>query len=95
MQGGSRSGKTYNILIWFVAKLLKEKHKVFTIVRSSLPVMKGSCMRDFFDILTKLSLYKDANHNKTDSSYMLGTNLIEFVSTDQPQKIRGRKRDYV
>jgi phage terminase large subunit len=40
-------------------------------------------------------LYKEANHNKTESSYMLGTNLIEFVSTDQPQKVRGRKRSYL
>jgi phage terminase large subunit len=95
MQGGSRSGKTYNILIWFIAKLLAEKGKVFTIVRASLPSIKGTVMRDFVDIMTKLGLYKEANHNKTDSSYQLGTNLIEFVSIDQPQKIRGRARDYL
>ena len=95
MQGGSRSGKTYNILIWFLAKLLQEKGKVFTIVRASLPSIKGTVMRDFLDIMAKLNLYKDNNHNKTDSSYMLGTNLIEFVSIDQPQKIRGRGRDYL
>ena len=95
MQGGSRSGKTYNILIWFIAKLLSEKSKVFTIVRASLPSIKGSVMRDFIDILTKLGIYKDTNFNKTESSYYIGTNLVEFVSIDQPQKIRGRARDYV
>ena len=33
MQGGSRSGKTYNILIWFIVKLLQENGKTLTIVR--------------------------------------------------------------
>lgn len=93
MQGGSRSGKTYNILIWFIAELLKSRGETLSIVRASLPSIKGSVMRDFVDILTKLNLYKDANFNKTESVYMLpGNNMVEFVSIDQPQKIRGRKR---
>lgn len=96
MQGGSRSGKTYNILIWFIAKLLQEKGKVFTIVRASLPSIKGTVMRDFIDILTKLGLFKEGNFNKTESVYVLpGNNMVEFVSIDQPQKIRGRSRDYL
>ena len=33
MQGGSRSGKTYNILIWFIVKLLQENGKTLTVVR--------------------------------------------------------------
>ena len=27
MQGGTRSGKTYNVLTWFIVKLLQEKGK--------------------------------------------------------------------
>ncbi len=55
MQGGSRSGKTYNILIWFIVKLLQENGKTLTVVRQSLPSIKGSVLRDFVDILTKLN----------------------------------------
>src|SRR6186713_2523588 len=95
MQGGTRSGKTVNILLWFVTKLLKEQGKVFTIVRDSLPSLKGSVLRDFIELLTRLGMYSEGSHNKTENTYMLGTNLVEFVSCDQPHKIRGRKRDYL
>lgn len=95
MQGGSRSGKTYNILIWFIVKLLQEKDKTLTIVRQSLPSIKGTVLRDFIDILTKMNIYSEDNHNKTDQIYSLNGNVIEFVSADQPQKIRGRRRDYL
>jgi phage terminase large subunit len=95
MQGGSRSGKTYNILIWFIVKLLQENGKTLTIVRQSLPSIKGTVLRDFIDILVKLNIYSEANHNKTDQIYSLNGNIIEFVSADQPQKIRGRARNYL
>lgn len=94
-QGGTRSGKTYNIILFFVIKLLKESGKVFTICRASLPSLKGSVMRDFFEILSKMELYEEVHHNKTENTYWLNENLVEFVSVDQPQKIRGRKRDYL
>lgn len=95
MQGGSRSGKTYNILIWFIVKLLQENDKTLTIVRQSLPSIKGTVLRDFIDILSKMGIYSEDNHNKTDQIYTLNGNIIEFVSADQPQKIRGRARDYL
>ena len=95
MQGGSRSGKTYNILIWFIVKLLQENGKTLTIVRQSLPSIKGTVLRDFVDILGRLGIYSEDNHNKTDQIYSLNGNIVEFVSADQPQKIRGRARNYL
>jgi phage terminase large subunit len=50
-------------------------------------------MRDFFEILKKYALYSEDNHSKSANEYILNDNLIEFISLDQPQKIRGRKRD--
>ncbi len=89
------SGKTYNILIWFIVKLLQETGMTLTIVRQSLPSIKGTVLRDFIDILLKLNIYSEDNHNKTDQIYSLNGNIIEFVSADQPQKIRGRARNYL
>ena len=89
------SGKTYNILIWFVIKLLQENGKILTIARQSLPSIKGTVLRDFVDILMRLGIYTENNHNKTDNIYHLNNNVVEFVSADQPQKIRGRRRDYL
>ena len=47
------------------------------------------------NILKELELYNEANHNKSELSYMLNGNLLEFISIDQSQKIRGRKRNYL
>lgn len=49
--------------------------------------------RDFFDILNKLGIYDEKNHNKSDYTYNLNGNLFEFISLDQPQKKRGARRD--
>jgi len=49
-------------------------------------------MRDFFHILTQGGNYYEENHNKSNATYNLFGNLIEFISVDQPSKLRGRKR---
>lgn len=95
MQGGTRSGKTYNIILFFVIRLLQETGKTLTVCRNSLPSLRGSVMRDFFDVLVKMDLYSEDLHNKTESTYLLNGNLVEFVSVDQPQRIRGRRRNYL
>ena len=50
-------------------------------------------MRDFMSILQTYDVYQESNHNKSNSEYHLFGNLVEFISLDMPQKIRGRKRD--
>ena len=93
-QGGTRSGKTYNILLWIIFHYCgKNVGKTITIVRKTFPAVRSSVMRDFLDILKGSDLYREENHNKSNSEYILNGNLVEFISMDQPQKIRGRKRD--
>lgn len=93
-QGGTRSGKTYNILMWLIFGFaLNNKKKVVTICRKTYPALRTSAMRDFIQILQDYELYDERNHNKSSAEYILNGNLIEFISLDQPQKVRGRKRD--
>lgn len=93
-QGGTRSGKTYNILMWIIYDYCtSNKGKTIAIVRKTLPSLKGSAMRDFIEILMNANLYNEAYHNKSDNEYILHGNRVEFISVDQPQKIRGRKRN--
>jgi phage terminase large subunit len=93
-QGGTRSGKTYNILLWIITSFSpNNKGKVVTICRKSFPSLRASVMRDFFEILRGMGMYREDCHNKSSNEYWLNGNLIEFISLDQPQKIRGRKRD--
>lgn len=92
-QGGTRSGKTYNILIWLIVQLYSRKGLVVSIVRKTFPSLRTSVMRDFFQILEDMGLYNVHNHNKTESTYKINGGFIEFISVDTPQKIRGRKRN--
>jgi len=95
LQGGTRSSKTYSLCQLFIIKALQETGKTFTIVRKTLPALKGTAYRDVISILKELDLYLEEYHNKSELSYRLNDNLIEFISVDQPQKIRGRKRNYL
>ena len=95
LQGGTRSSKTYSLCQLFIVKCLEETGKVFTICRKTLPALKATAYRDVLNILKELDLYDEANHNKSELSYKLNGNLLEFISIDQSQKIRGRKRNYL
>lgn len=94
-QGGTRSGKTYSTLQVLCEYCLKNEgaKSVISIVRKTLPALKGSAYRDFLEILDNEGWYSEAYHNKSEMTYVLFGNLIEFISVDQPQKIRGRRRN--
>lgn len=93
-QGGTRSGKTYNILLWIIFSYCQRNEgKIITICRKSFPALRGTVMRDFFTILKDHDIYSEDAHSKTANEYKLNGNTIEFISLDMPQKIRGRKRD--
>lgn len=93
-QGGTRSGKTYNILLFIIFHYCTNNTgKIITICRKTFPSLRATVLRDFLQILNHYQIYRDEFHNKSSSEYHLFGNLIEFTSLDQSQKIRGRKRD--
>jgi len=94
-QGSSRASKTYNILIYWVYRLLQEDNKVLSIVRKTMPALKGSVLRDLKEILINFGVYKPENWHSSDAYYTLGTNTIEWINCDDEYKLRGRRRDYL
>ncbi len=94
-QGSSRASKTYNILIYWIYLLLQEDNKVLSIVRKTLPSLKGSVLRDLKEILIKFGVYDSEKWHSVDGYFELGTNIIEWFSVDDETKLRGRKRDYL
>lgn len=95
MQGGTRSGKTYNIAIWNIINLLNQKDKVLTVARLTMPSLKNTVFRDYKEILSNMGLWNNENFNKTDMVYNLNGNIIEFRNLDDDQKVRGAKRNYL
>lgn len=95
-QGSSRASKTYNILIYWVWKLLQEEDKILSIVRKTGPAMKGSVLRDLKEILEKFNIYKPENWKVVDGMYHLPNgSMIEWFACDDEAKVRGRSRDYL
>ena len=82
-QGGTRSGKTYNILLWIIfGYALKNTKKTISVARKTYPSLRTSAMRDFIEILRSYELYDETLHNKSSAEYRLNGNLIEFISLD-------------
>ena len=92
-QGGTRSGKTYSILTALIEFCHMNQGQVITIARKTYPALRATAMRDFFEILSNENAYNPDNHNKSEGTYRLWGNMVEFISVDNAQKVRGRKRD--
>ena len=93
-QGSSRSSKTYSLCQLIIIYALSEPDKVISIVRKTFPSLRSTVMRDFFEVLKGMDLYDRNSHNKTEHIYQFPNgSIVEFFSTDDEQKIRGRKRD--
>lgn len=92
-QGGTSSSKTYSILQLLILICLKRKNLIISIVAETYPHLKRGAMRDFYQILMSEGLYHPAHHNKTDGSYRIGSNLIEFFSGDKVERMKGARRD--
>ena len=93
-QGGTRSGKTYAIVQYLIYRITTAKEPLtISVVRKTLPALRRSVMRDFINIADKLGIYYLGEHNKSENIFRYNGHTIEFLSTDEPQKIRGAKRD--
>lgn len=94
-QGASRSGKTYNTLLYLITYCLNHPKTKVSVVRASLPALKRSVMEDFRDIMLRLGEWSERNMNKTELRFTFGKNgsVVEFFSADDEQKLRGSKRD--
>lgn len=93
--GGTSASKTISILLYLIAKAQSDKEPTLTsIISESFPHLRRGAMRDFLRILKEHRYYNDRLWNKTDSTYTFETgSTIEFFSADQPQKLRGGRRD--
>ena len=94
-QGGTSASKTVSIVLNLIHLAQSDKKPTLTsIVSESFPHLKRGVMRDFLLIMEAQGYFKDDRWNKTDYTYTLETgSKIEFFSADQPDKVRGPRRD--
>lgn len=65
-----------------------------SIVAESIPHLRRGAIRDFLKIMQMVGMYKDEQWNKSSLTYTFKNgSFIEFFSADQPDKLRGARRD--
>ena len=69
LQGGTRSGKTYAVC-QYIAYLIRTEKKplVISVIRKTLPALKGSVQRDLISILEEMGTYFVGIHNKAENT---------------------------
>ena len=88
--GGTRSGKTYAILQYLIVKAIEGTENI-TIVRKTIPSLKRTVLKDFIDILKGLGIWHEVDFNITDRIWAYNNSTIQFISTDDAEKLRGVK----
>lgn len=96
-QGGTSSGKTYNILKVLLTKCIIEPNIIVTVVGQDIPNLKAGPHRDVKNILYAEKFFKDAvaSINGTDMQVKFHNgSLMEFKSYENGQDAKSGKRDY-
>ena len=94
VQGGTSSSKTYSILPLLIDYAVKNPLAEISIVSESIPHLRRGAMKDFIKIMIETGNYIDAHFNKTNLKYVFHNGAyIEFFSADQPDRLRGARRD--
>jgi phage terminase large subunit len=93
--GGTSASKTISILIWLIGAAQCNKQLRISVVSESFPHLKRGAIRDFLMIMQEQEYYVDSCWNRTDYIYSFPQtgSFIEFFSADQPDKVRGARRD--
>jgi len=90
--GGTRSGKSWAILHFLIVQALKTPLTI-TIVRKTIPSLKRTVIKDFSDILKGLNIWREDDFNITDRIYRINESTIQFINSDDAEKLRGLKSD--
>lgn len=94
VRGGTSASKTFTIIPMLITYAIENPNKEISIVSESIPHLKRGALRDFLKIMQLCNIYKDDSFNKSSLTYKFPNgSFIEFFSADQPDKLRGARRD--
>jgi phage terminase large subunit len=94
VQGGTSSSKTFTILPILIQYAIQTPKSEISIVAESVPHLKRGALRDFIKIMDWTNNYNPNNFNQSSLTYKFTNgSYIEFFSADQPDKLRGARRD--
>lgn len=93
-QGGTSSSKTFTIIPLLIQYAIGNSGKEISIVSESIPHLRRGAIRDFVKIMVWTGNMSEKRWNKSTLTYTFSNgSFIEFFSADQPDKMRGARRD--
>lgn len=94
VQGGTSSSKTFSIIPLLIQYAVQTPKSEISVVSESIPHLKRGAIRDFLKIMDWTYNLNINNWNKSNLTYTFANgSFIEFFSADQPDKLRGARRD--
>jgi phage terminase large subunit len=94
VQGGTSSSKTFTILPLLIQYAIQKPNSEISVVAESIPHLRRGAIKDFLKIMDWTGNYNPNNFNKSNLTYKFSNgSYIEFFSADQPDKLRGARRD--
>ena len=94
VQGGTSSSKTFTILPLLIQYAIQTPKSEISVVAESIPHLKRGALKDFLKIMDWTNNFNPNNFNKSNLTYKFSNgSYIEFFSADQPDKLRGARRD--
>jgi phage terminase large subunit len=94
VQGGTSSSKTFTILPLLIQYAIQTPNSEISVVSESIPHLKRGAMKDFIKIMRWSDNFNEKNFNRSNLTYKFTNgSYIEFFSADQPDKLRGARRD--
>ena len=94
VQGGTSSSKTFTIIPFLINYAIKNPNSEISVVSESIPHLKRGALKDFLKIMDWVGNFNPNNFNKSNLTYKFANgSYIEFFSADQPDKLRGARRD--
>jgi phage terminase large subunit len=94
VRGGTSSSKTFSIIPMLITYAVKTPRCEISVVAESIPHLRRGAIRDFLKIMEMVGMYAPDKWNKSSLTYTFSNDsFIEFFSADQPDKLRGARRD--
>jgi phage terminase large subunit len=93
LQGGTRSGKTYSTINYLIYMCVNHTDMEIDITRDTFKALRATAWKDFEDVLKSFNMYNSDDHNKSEGTYKLNGNIINYFGSDNDGKVHGKSRD--
>jgi phage terminase large subunit len=94
IQGGTSAGKTFGILPILIDRAIRNDMLEVSVVSESIPHLRRGAIKDFLKLMMMTGRYRDSHWNRSSLKYTFTNgSYIEFFSVEQPDKLRGARRN--